>query len=199
MRARRGKPVQGPPVMARPKQATKAPERISPTEALRLLLPEFSPHAAAARLTTAIRANECRLWCNGDVVPVAYIATSLIMVARTEADDRWRADVVSSSREAWERPRDFYVFEFDADEVRALLPRAEASAPDESAASRRRKPGPKVKKDWRLHAAAHVYDVKKKTGRTPPASEIAQYCEDTLDYQPDSSEIQKLLRYLLGD
>jgi hypothetical protein len=93
---------------------------ISPTGALKLLLgaTNLSIHAAAALLTTAMRTNECRLWCNDNLVPPHYIATSLLVVARTEADDRPRADVVSRVREAW--VQQFYNFEFDADEVRAL-------------------------------------------------------------------------------
>jgi hypothetical protein len=94
---------------------------ISPTGALKLLLDStnLSIHAAAALLTTAMRTNECRLWCNDNLVPPHYIATSLVVVARTEADGRPRADVVSRVREAWVQQD--YNFEFDADEVRALL------------------------------------------------------------------------------
>ena len=104
---------------------------VSPTEALKLLLDSNpSIHAAAERLTTAMRTNECRLWCNGNLLSPDYIATSLVVVARTEADGRPRADVVSSVREPW--VRQVYKFEFDAEEVCArLLPpinKAEARA-----------------------------------------------------------------------
>jgi hypothetical protein len=97
--------------------------RLSPTEALCLLMASgLSAHDAADRLNTGMRTNKCRLWCDGNVVPVAYIVTSLLVVARTKADDRWRADVVSGTREAWEKPAASYVFEFEADEVKALPP-----------------------------------------------------------------------------
>jgi hypothetical protein len=189
--------------MARPKQAKKkkASERISPTKALRLLLPEMSAHDAALQLTLAAHGKKCRIWCNGNPLPLPtdYVAKSLRVVARNEADGRWCAEVVSSVREAWENR--VYNFEFDAEEVRALLPKAEGPAPSAAkpAAPQRRKPGPKIKKNWRLHVAAYVHDVRKKTGQTPPSSEIATYCEVTLDYQPDESDIQKLVRYLLAD
>ena len=99
---------------------------IAPTEALKLLLEsKFSIHAAAARLTTAIRTNECRLWCNENLLPPDYIAMSLMIVGRTEADGRPRADVVSSAREAWVQQA--YNFELDTDEVRALLPQLKSS------------------------------------------------------------------------
>jgi hypothetical protein len=96
--------------------------RISPTKALQLVMAEgLSGHDAADRLNTAARTNKCRLWCNGKAVPVTYIVTSLALVARTEPDDRWRADVVSTRHLAWKEPADSYVFEFDAEEVKALL------------------------------------------------------------------------------
>jgi hypothetical protein len=99
---------------------------ISPTEALRLVLsskPNRSIHQAAKDLTEWTHGNDCRLWCNGNLLHPKYIATSLKIVAETEVDGRPRADVVSSVREGWERDPSAYTFELDADEVRrALLP-----------------------------------------------------------------------------
>ena len=117
--------------------------RLSPTEALCLLMASgLSAHDAADRLNTGIRTNKCRLWCDGNMVPVAYIVTSLVAVARTEADDRWRADVVSSTREPWEKPAASYVFEFEAVEVKALLPPTPEPQPEPPPAP---KPQPKKK------------------------------------------------------
>lgn len=97
--------------------------RCSPTEAVCLLMGGgLSAHDTADRLNMGMRTKKCRLWCDGNELPVAYIVTSLRVVARTEAVGRWRADVVSSTREAWEKPAASYVFEFEADEVKALLP-----------------------------------------------------------------------------
>jgi hypothetical protein len=130
-------------------------ERLSPTEALCLLKGGgLSAHDAADRLNTGMRTNKCQLWCDGKVVPVAYTVTSLLVVARTEADGRWRAEVVSSTREAWEKAAASYVFEFEADEVKALLPttagpqREPPPAPepepkDKKLAGRRRRRKPK--------------------------------------------------------
>ena len=89
-----------------------------------------------------MRTNKCRLWCDGNVVSVAYIVTSLVAVARTEADDRWRADIVSSTGEVWEKPAASYVFEFEADEVKALLPSPPEPQPEPPVAP---KPQPKKK------------------------------------------------------
>jgi hypothetical protein len=63
----------------------------------------------------------------------------------------------------------------------------------------RRKPGPKIRHNWRLFVAAQVYEIRKREGRTPSAGELAQLCEDKIDYQPDESDIQKLLRTLLNE
>jgi hypothetical protein len=63
----------------------------------------------------------------------------------------------------------------------------------------RRKPGPKIKHGWRLLVAAKVYEIRKREVRTPSARELAQLCEDEIDYQPDESDIQRLLRTLLNE
>jgi len=63
----------------------------------------------------------------------------------------------------------------------------------------RRRPGPKIKQNWRLFVAAQVYQIRKRERRTPSAGELAQLCEDKIYYQPDVSDIQKLLRILLNE
>ena len=124
--------------MSPPENKKPTPQAaISPTEALYLLLPACrTAHAAAVWLTDATYANDCRLWCNGNLLPPDYITTSLKVVARAEPDGRWRADVVSSIREAWEPG--VYRFEYDDGEVRALLPRRKP----------RQKPGRKPTGNW---------------------------------------------------
>jgi hypothetical protein len=109
---------------------------ISPTEALKLVLsrdPNRSIHEAAKDLTEWVHGNNCRLWCNGNLLHPRYITISLKIVAETEADDRPRAEVVSSTREAWDDPPAAYAFELDADEMRTLLPSLKLSPlPSES-------------------------------------------------------------------
>jgi hypothetical protein len=63
----------------------------------------------------------------------------------------------------------------------------------------RRKPGPKVTKDWRRHVAGQVDRIMENEKRIPSAPELAQFSENKLGYQPDERAIQQLLRYLLGD
>ena len=63
----------------------------------------------------------------------------------------------------------------------------------------RRRPGPKIKQNWRLFVAVKVHEIREEEGRTPSAGELAQLCEDKIGYQPDESDIQKFLRILLND
>ena len=73
-----------------------------------------------------------------------------------------------------------------------------AKADQKSEPSMRRKPGRKPTGNWQafVHGALAVF---LKEGRqVPPASEFAQLCENTLDYQPELREIQKVLKELLG-
>ena len=180
----------------------KPKEPISPTEALQILLAGYKPHAAAGRLTKAMREDECSLWCNGNLLASDYITNALVVVARPEADGRWHAEIVSSVREAWEK--ETYSFEFDAPEIPALLPPAPVPAPPSTAGdsppSQRRKPGPKLRYNWRLHVAAEVHRVREKGQRTPTASELALWCSEKWDgWQPDESDIHNLLRFLLDD
>jgi hypothetical protein len=65
--------------------------------------------------------------------------------------------------------------------------------------SDRRKPGPKMKHDWKLRLANELHRIKEHERRTPTAKELAQFCRDEWDYEPDLSEIQKLMRSLLND
>src|SRR5262249_19212647 len=63
----------------------------------------------------------------------------------------------------------------------------------------RRKPEPKLKHNWPLEVAVEVYRFREKEGRTPSASELAQFCYDKWEWAPDDSDINKLLKILLND
>jgi len=140
-----------------PKKPKKAPGQIAPTEALQILTAGgLSAAAAAETLTTAARRNRCRLlgWGEKDgkwrwrPLPPDYIATSLVIVARIEADGRARAEIVSSRGKAWVEGPHF--FEFDAAEVTALL-----TPPGTDS----KKPGRKAKDDWPTLVAAKLIDL----------------------------------------
>jgi hypothetical protein len=92
----------------------------------------------------------------------------------------------------------FFVRRADLDKHYGTTPTTTA-VDDVQPTPQRRKPGQKITKGWRLFAAHAAYEFKEKHGRLPSGPELAQICEDKLDYQPDTSEIAKLFRYLLGD
>jgi hypothetical protein len=94
--------------------------RCSPTEALALLAPAFAPMEAAAKLTQAIHSGTCHPYCKGVVIR-SNLAPRLMVVAQPGNDGRWTAHIENTSY-AVEQPVD--VWEFEIDEVRALLPQA---------------------------------------------------------------------------
>jgi hypothetical protein len=117
--------------------------RCSPTQAVNLLRREFSAMESADRLTQAIHRNKCRLYCDREVVP-AHFRKRLMVVARLDPDGRWTAAIVSAVREAWKKPS--YQWEFDIDEVVALLP------------ARRGVKGV----NWEIHATIEMEDLGRK-------------------------------------
>jgi hypothetical protein len=86
-----------------------------------LLRRGWRPNDAAVNLTLAMRGDACRLWCNDN--PVATkIKLTLAVEAHAEPDGRWSATIVSTAREPWEHPPDYYRWELDESEVAALAP-----------------------------------------------------------------------------
>ena len=93
--------------------------RCSPTDALNLLIPAFAPMEAAAELTRAVHDNRCRIIGNGTTIK-SDIAPRLMVVAQPENDGRWTARIVGTFALGGVKPTD--VWEFEIDEVKALLP-----------------------------------------------------------------------------
>src|SRR5262249_40511475 len=95
--------------------------RISPAEALRIMMTRMAAPRGAQRLTEAMHDWKCRIWRDGELVPREEVGhLSVLESYHGEAgqydpgigDDRWDA----IRRE----------YEFDADEVMELLQKAEA-------------------------------------------------------------------------
>src|SRR5215472_13898971 len=49
----------------------------------------------------------------------------------------------------------------------------------------RSKPGPKIKRNWRLHVAAEAHRIWKEEGSMPGAPELAAFCGEKLGYVPE--------------
>jgi hypothetical protein len=62
--------------------------------------------------------------------------------------------------------------------------------------SDRRRPGPKITHNWKRRLAAELHRIIEDERRIPTAQELAQLCRNWWDWEPDLSEIQKLMRYL---
>ena len=73
-----------------------------------------------------------------------------------------------------------------------------AKADQKSEPSMRRKPGRKPKENWQAFVRGALAVFLNEGRQVPPASDFAQLCENTLGYQPELREIQKLLKQLLG-
>lgn len=65
--------------------------------------------------------------------------------------------------------------------------------------SDRRKPGPKIKRNWRLHVAAEAHRIWKEEGSMPGAPELAAFCGEKLGYVPEETDIRNVLRFLLSE
>jgi hypothetical protein len=98
-----------------------------------------------------------------------------------------------------EREHRFFVRRADLDKRYPVTPIAQAMTSDRRTDDGRRKPGPRIKHDWRIHVAVETHRIREDEGRTPTAKELAEFCVGKWDYQPDQSDIQKLLRYLLNE
>ena len=71
--------------------------------------------------------------------------------------------------------------------------------PDDEQPTIKRKPGKKIKENWRLTAAVELDLFIKEKGRTPSGPELAERVDTKLNYYPDESEVRKLIRYLVGE
>ena len=62
----------------------------------------------------------------------------------------------------------------------------------------RRKPGPQARHDWPTVIARELIRRAKAGEKDPTAAELAQFCLNKWDWQPDISALQRLLKQLLG-
>ena len=117
----------------------------------------------------------------------------LLAVALDEAGERAGVHLVARRREL-DR-----LYPVTAASEQPTTPAAQPAHDDVQPTPQRRKPGRKITQGWRLFAAHAAYEFKEEHGRVPSGPELAQICDYELGYQPDTSDIAKLFRYLLGD
>ena len=139
-------------------------ERCSQTEALHILMNGgLLAHPAAARLDQAVKTNDCELWHDGELMAPDYFARLLVIVARLEADGSWQADIRGNPLRPMV-PGKRWIFEFDADQVRALLLRAndrpsEPPAHDRAQLPQRYRPGTRYTDDWPLEMVPELIRI----------------------------------------
>jgi len=75
---------------------------------------------------------------------------------------------------------------------------AAAKTEEESQRQMGRKRGRKVIKNWRVHCAAELARYVDAGKQLPSAAELAEYLGSEIGYQPEESEINDLIRYLIG-
>jgi hypothetical protein len=182
--------------MARAKRATKKKTRISPTDALHMLMPHLSAHHAAKRLTDSVHTKECQLWEGDRLIRPEIAVQYLVIIARADKDGCWQASVEGREETRWLGP-----FTFEADEVRALLPRAKAFEPPsaEPAASERVKPGPDPQHNWPDSVTIEVIRRLMLGEKFPKAPAMLKFCRTKWDWEPEPRQMQRLLKHLRGD
>ena len=101
--------------------------RCSPTKALELLAPDFTPMEVAAKITQAIHEDDdFPLYCDGEIVK-AHVHAVAKVVPKLEEDGRWTADIESTGPGlGWARGA--YNWELEVDAVLALKPQPDTRA-----------------------------------------------------------------------
>jgi hypothetical protein len=116
---------------------------------------------------------------------------------RVNDSSRFGATVVNrGSSFATERWYEYFVWKPVLEKVWPVLASAPtAAAPSEQAddTTSRRPPGPRPTKEWETHVEREI--IRRGIGNMT-AGDWCQFCGDTLDHQPDESDMRKLLRRL---
>lgn len=127
---------------------------MTPTEALKQLMRGGRSADAAAEaaevLTLAMRGPACRLWCNGNLVPIKIkltLAVEAHYVAEPKDKAGWIATIEITAGLGWEHPPDYYHWEFAEAEVLALLPSAD-DRPRRKGSRVQRKIRREAEKEW---------------------------------------------------
>jgi len=131
------------------------------------------------------------------LVPPSFFRTHLYFDVEIGARDKWHAKI--AARRALEKPVEAYHWEFEVSEIAALLLTDAGRAPPSAPQTTGRKPGRRIKKNWRLTAAIELVHFMKENGRTPTGSELADRVDMRLKYSPDESDCRKLIRFLVDE
>lgn len=177
----------------RKKAPRKKPrERISPTEALQIVMTRRAAPAAAKRMQEALHHHDIDIWRDGKRLSPAEVA-HLSVLARADDDDPdcWHASI---GDDRWDAPTGKY--EFSADQIWALV-RGKASALSAPVVGLPNPPGKPPAKNWPWLAAVE-YGRRLERGEESTAKAMCQWCADTLNVHVDESDMRKLISRATG-
>jgi hypothetical protein len=89
----------------------------------------------------------------------------------------------------------FFVRTAEANKFYPVAVSTDARSEQANKATSHRPPGKRPAKDWKAHVEHEI--IRRGIGKMT-AEEWCQFCEDTLNHQPDPSDMRKLLRHLLN-
>jgi hypothetical protein len=160
--------------------------RIPLQEALEQLLLAYAPPIACEKLNEALRRNDVRLYCNGNLLTASYVTTDLRVVVEQEADGRWQCAVVPI-RTAWE-PKPYT---WEVEDIDTLMPPQLSGMQDRSRDS------------WKTKLSLEILALQRKG--SPLLKNFKQLAEHlaivvrakTGGYLPDTKRFHKQIRAFL--
>ena len=96
--------------------------------------------------------------------------------------------------EAWH----FFVRRRELDQRYPVAVSAEQTEPQQPAKLRHTPPGPSPTHDWPEHAAFEAGRIVERENKWPSAPHMCQWCMNKWGWQPDESDMRKLLKRLRG-
>src|SRR6516165_4368796 len=92
----------------------------------------------------------------------------------------------------------FFVRRRELDQRYPVAVSAEQTEPQQPAKLRHTPPGPSPTYDWPEHAAFEAGRIVERENKWPSAPRMCQWCMNKLGWQPDESDMRKLLKRLHG-
>src|SRR5262249_39690535 len=92
----------------------------------------------------------------------------------------------------------FFVRRRELDQCYPVAVSAEQTEPQQPAKLRHTPPGPSPRHDWAEHAAFEAGRIVERDNKWPSAPHMCEWCMNKWNWQPDESDMRKLLKRLRG-
>jgi hypothetical protein len=134
--------------------------RLAPDAGFQLLLrSRLTVGKAIAALREALHGEALHLWCNGALLPSYYIANHLRIDIEYGADgrpqDASRVKICPAGPVGWAEPPEYYAFELDLEEVKAVIARLRTKR---RKTRRKKRPEKNQPKPRRGHPVVYPWD-----------------------------------------